>query len=96
MEDQWPDSLRTLLGAALRDFPDQEESIRRHIEELSHLLQPAASPGLALGASVGGIHGAEAAEATCQLTADDPLTLLFKFEEYLESLLAKQRHGSMM
>lgn len=91
-EDQWPDSLRALLRAALRDFPEQEVSIRRHVDELSHLLDTSV-PG-SVSRSSGGIQSANAAEATSQLTADDPLTLLFKFEEYLESLLAKQRHGS--
>lgn len=78
-EAHWPTSLSTLLRAALRDFPENEMDIRHYMRELSHVLYPADDAPSA-GA-------AEAADATCSLTGEDSVTLLFKFEAFLESLL---------
>jgi hypothetical protein len=80
-EHLWPTSLKTLFRTALRDFPEHESEIRHYVGELSHVLGPRdAVPRAEVSA-------AQAADATCNLTGDDPVTLLFKFEEFLESLL---------
>lgn len=78
-EQLWPTSLKALFRAALRDFPEHEFEIRHYVGELSHVLCRSDA-----------ISGAEAsaADATSNLTDEDPVTLLFKFEEFLESLLA--------
>ena len=87
-ERHWPSSLVALSRAALRDFPDAEQDIRHYIRELSHVLYPAEAPSSA------GAGAAEAADATCSLTGEDSVTLLFKFEAFLESLLvAGDRRG---
>lgn len=89
-EERWPTSLKALFRAALRDFPGHEEDIRHYVGELSHVMSPHNAVASSAEAS-----GAEAADATCTLTGDDPVTLLFKFEEFLESLLVEDdRNGT--
>ena len=78
------ESLLALLRAAHGDFsdPEQRQRIRRYVEELSYLMDPAPA-----GASDS---GAARALATSSATGEDVLTLLCKLEDYLESLLVER------
>jgi recombinational DNA repair protein (RecF pathway) len=82
--------LRRLLRSALEEFPEQEyaQNIRSYIRELTHLMDRSYStePGASDRAR---------AEATSEATEEDVVTLVCKFEDYLESILvgrlARQR-----
>lgn len=69
------ESLRTLKARALEAFPEREEQILKFIEEIAGLMDPPAdaesSPGPVMRSDDG--HGL--------------LTLLCKFEDYLESVM---------
>lgn len=75
------ESIRELRRAVREEFPEPEhvELIELYLNELSFLMDPAPA---------GGASGATARhEATSAATGEDAVTLLCKFEDYLESIL---------
>ena len=78
-------SLERLRHAALDDFPERRhrEQIENYINELSHLL--ALEPEADFD-----VTAAQRAKATCDATGDDEVTLLYKLEDYLESILVER------
>jgi hypothetical protein len=74
-------SLRKLLETACAEYsaPEQRRQIRQYVWELSQLMTV---DGVADGGA-----DCERAQATRDATGEDVLTLLCKFEDYLESLM---------
>ncbi|MEN9578064.1 MAG: hypothetical protein RJA70_1073 [Pseudomonadota bacterium] len=75
-----PDSLRYLKRLALAEFPDEEHhaQIEAYMRELAQLMFPAEGDSAI---------DRDRAQATCDATGDDEVTLLYKLERYLESVL---------
>jgi hypothetical protein len=83
LEDFVPtrESLRRVLETACLEYskPEQQRQIRQYVWELSQLMAIDEEPTDAADG--------QRAQATCGATGEDVVSLLCKFEDYLESLM---------